>query len=351
MLSDKILFLSSLSNDSSSTENDKLMGERKDLMKKRNLPHKNKSLDILRGIGISGIVLYHAFPSLFPGGFLGVPLFFVLSGYLMFVSSDTQWKQGIFRIRSYYRKRLARILPSLFAMVMGVCCYLTLFDPEQLIGIRQEICSIFLGYDNWWQIGQHTSYFSSFSNSPFTHLWFLAVEIQFYLLWPILFLAYQKGSQIIGGKKMCFFFAVLALLSASRMFYLYIPGSDPSRVYYGTDTMAFPLLIGMFLGALRSQYEHLRFSVSRQTVYAVFFCFLLSLCALFLLIHGQNDGLYRGGLLLISLFFAGVINLLENQEPTATELSDAPLLYLLGQKSYQIYLWHYPVVTLVLFAL
>lgn len=320
-------------------------------MKKRNLPHKNKSLDILRGIGISGIVLYHAFPSLFPGGFLGVPLFFVLSGYLMFVSSDTQWKQGIFRIRSYYRKRLARILPSLFAMVMGVCCYLTLFDPEQLIGIRQEICSIFLGYDNWWQIGQHTSYFSSFSNSPFTHLWFLAVEIQFYLLWPILFLAYQKGSQIIGGKKMCFFFAVLALLSASRMFYLYIPGSDPSRVYYGTDTMAFPLLIGMFLGALRSQYEHLRFSVSRQTVYAVFFCFLLSLCALFLLIHGQNDGLYRGGLLLISLFFAGVINLLENQEPTATELSDAPLLYLLGQKSYQIYLWHYPVVTLVLFAL
>lgn len=320
-------------------------------MKKRNLPHKNKSLDILRGIGISGIVLYHAFPSLFPGGFLGVPLFFVLSGYLMFVSSDTQWKQGIFRIRSYYRKRLARILPSLFAMVMGVCCYLTLFDPEQLIGIRQEICSIFLGYDNWWQIGQHTSYFSSFSNSPFTHLWFLAVEIQFYLLWPILFLAYQKGSQIIGGKKMCFFFAVLALLSASRMFYLYVPGSDPSRVYYGTDTMAFPLLIGMFLGALRSQYEHLRFSVSRQTVYAVFFCFLLSLCALFLLIHGQNDGLYRGGLLLISLFFAGVINLLENQEPTATELSDAPLLYLLGQKSYQIYLWHYPVVTLVLFAL
>ena len=320
-------------------------------MKKRNLPHKNKSLDILRGIGISGIVLYHAFPSLFPGGFLGVPLFFVLSGYLMFVSSDTQWKQGIFRIRSYYRKRLARILPSLFAMVMGVCCYLTLFDPEQLIGIRQEICSIFLGYDNWWQIGQHTSYFSSFSNSPFTHLWFLAVEIQFYLLWPILFLAYQKGSQIIGGKKMCFFFAVLALLSASRMFYLYVPGSDPSRVYYGTDTMAFPLLIGMFLGALRSQYEHLRFSVSRQTVYAIFFCFLLSLCALFLLIHGQNDGLYRGGLLLISLFFAGVINLLENQEPTATELSDAPLLYLLGQKSYQIYLWHYPVVTLVLFAL
>lgn len=320
-------------------------------MKKRNLPHKNKSLDILRGIGISGIVLYHAFPSLFPGGFLGVPLFFVLSGYLMFVSSDTQWKQGIFRIRSYYRKRLARILPSLFAMVMGVCCYLTLFDPEQLIGIRQEICSIFLGYDNWWQIGQHTSYFSSFSNSPFTHLWFLAVEIQFYLLWPILFLAYQKGSQIIGGKKMCFFFAVLALLSASRMFYLYVPGSDPSRVYYGTDTMAFPLLIGMFLGALRSQYEHLRFTVSRQTVYAVFFCFLLSLCALFLLIHGQNDVLYRGGLLLISLFFAGVINLLENQEPTATELSDAPLLYLLGQKSYQIYLWHYPVVTLVLFAL
>ncbi|MDE6567129.1 MAG: acyltransferase [Lachnospiraceae bacterium] len=320
-------------------------------MKEKKLPQKNKSLDVLRGIGILGIVLYHAFPTLFPGGFLGVPLFFVLSGYLMFASSDTQWKQGKFRIRSYYKKRMTRILPSLFIMVMGVCCYLTLFYPEQLIGIRQEICSIFLGYDNWWQIGQHSSYFSSFSNSPFTHLWFLAVEIQFYLLWPILFLTYQKGSQIIGGKKMCFFFAILALLSAGRMFYLYIPGSDPSRVYYGTDTMAFPLLIGMFLGALRSQYESLRFSVSRQTIYAVFLCFLLNLCALFLLIHGQNDGLYQGGLFLISLFFAGVINLLENQEVTVTEQADTSLLYLLGQKSYQIYLWHYPVVTLALFAL
>lgn len=320
-------------------------------MKKNNYAAKNKSLDILRGIGILGIVLYHAFPSLFPGGFLGVPLFFVLSGYFMFVSSDAQWKQGTFQIGTYYKKRLCRILPSLFVMVMGVCCYLTLFDPKQLIGIRQEICSIFLGYDNWWQIGQHTSYFSSFSRSPFTHLWFLAVEIQFYLLWPILFLTYLKGSQTIGGKKMCFFFALLALLSAGRMFRLYIPGSDPSRVYYGTDTMAFPLFIGMFLGALRSRYASLHFPVSRQTAYAVFLCFLLGISALFLLIHGENDGLYQGGLLLISLFYAGIINLLENQETAAAVWADTSLLYLLGQKSYQIYLWHYPIVTLALFAL
>lgn len=320
-------------------------------MKEMIMPQKRKSLDVLRGIGISGIVLYHTFPSLFPGGFLGVPLFFVLSGYLMFVSSDLQWAQGNFRIATYYKKRLTRILPPLFVMVMGVCCYLTLFCPSQLIGIRQEIFSIFLGYDNWWQIGQHASYFSKLSHSPFTHLWFLAVEIQFYLLWPVLFLVYQKGSQIIGNRKMCFFFAVLALISAGRMFCLYMPGSDPSRVYYGTDTMAFPLFVGMFLGALRTQYSSLRFSVSRQTTCAVFLCFLLCLCALFLLVHGQNDGLYRGGLLLISLFFAGIINLLENQETSTVHRTDVSLLCLLGRKSYQIYLWHYPVVTLALFAL
>ncbi|MDE6851995.1 MAG: acyltransferase [Lachnospiraceae bacterium] len=320
-------------------------------MKETMMPQKRKSLDVLRGIGILGIVLYHAFPKLFPGGFLGVPLFFVLSGYLMFSSSDLQWKQGNFQVRTYYKKRLARILPSLFVMVMGVCCYLTLFCPGQLIGVRQEIYSIFLGYDNWWQIGQHTSYFSTLSNSPFTHLWFLAVEIQFYLLWPVLFIVYQKGSRILGGRKMCFFFAILALLSAGRMFCLYIPGSDPSRVYYGTDTMAFPLLIGMFLGTLRTQYDGLRFPVSHQTVCAIFLCFLLGLCALFLLIQGQNDGLYRGGLFLISLFFAGIINLLENQKAEDTPLAKTPFLYLLGRKSYQIYLWHYPVVTLALFAL
>lgn len=309
---------------------------------------KKTGFDVLRGIGITGIVLYHIFPSVFPGGFLGVPLFFVLSGYLMFITSENNWKQRNFHIKSYYKKRIKKIVPSLFTMVMVVCCYLTLTKSSLLIGLREEICSIFFGYDNWWQIEQNTSYFSKLSNaSPFTHLWFLAVEIQFYLLWPLLFLLYKKGCQIISGRKMCFCFFLLSLLSAGKMCFLYTPGEDPSRVYYGTDTMAFSLLVGIFLGALRQEYDNLCFPIKKWTI-ALFGIFTLILCFLFVAIDGQNSFLYQGGMFLISLFFAAVIHMMESLETSESKLPGISFLSLLGRKSYGIYLWHYPIIFLTL---
>lgn len=317
-------------------------------MRDNSKTQKRKGLDGLRGMGITGIVLYHLFPSLFPGGFLGVPLFFVLSGYFMFVTSENRWKKGTFHIGSYYSKRIRKIFPPLFTMVMAICCYLTLTHSSYMTGIRQEICSIFLGYDNWWQILQKTSYFARLTTaSPFTHLWFLAVEIQFYLLWPILFILYKKGCDIIGKKIMCFSFLFLALLSAGRMFLLYTPGGDPSRVYYGTDTMAFPLLLGMFLGAVRQEYAILHFSIGKKETLGLLVGFLAIICLLFVTIHGQYDFLYQGGMFVISLFFAAIINLIENQEETNG--NTAPFfLTLVGRNSYEIYLWHYPMIILAL---
>lgn len=310
---------------------------------------KRKGFDALRGIGIAGIVLYHLFPHIFKGGFLGVPLFFVLSGYLMFITSEASWERGEFHIRSYYHKRIRKILPPLFTMVMGVCCYLTLTQSCLLTGIRQEVCSIFLGYENWWQIGQKASYFTKLANaSPFTHLWFLAVEVQFYLLWPILFFLYQKACRIISGRKMCFVFLFLALLSAGRMFILHIPDGDPSRVYYGTDTMAFPLLIGIFLGAVRQQYKQLCFTIEKQKACLLFVFFVLTIGVLFFTVEGQNNFLYQGGMFLLSLFFAAMINLIANQEASIGRLLDTSVLSFIGKKSYGIYLWHYPIIILAL---
>lgn len=310
---------------------------------------KKRGLDALRGIAIAGIVLYHLFPTVFPGGFLGVPLFFVLSGYLMFVTSEESWQRGEFHVGKYYRKRMKKIMPPLFSMVMVVCCYLTLTHSSYLIGIRREICSIFLGYDNWWQIRQNASYFSKLTSAtPFTHLWFLAVEIQFYVLWPVLFLVYQKGSLLIRREGMCFLFLVLALFSAGRMLLLYTPGADPSRVYYGTDTMAFSLLIGIFLGAVRQQYGRFCFPVREKAAYPLFLLFILITCILFITVNGQSSLLYQGGMFLISLFFAVLIDLIENQEETIGKMLDASWLSLLGQKSYGIYLWHYPIIILAL---
>lgn len=312
-----------------------------------NKPQKQKGLDALRGMGIIGIVIYHLFPAFLPGGFLGVPLFFVLSGYLMFVTSETSWQKGTFHIRSYYKKRIRKIIPSLFTMVMVICTYLTLIQSSLLTGIRQEICSIFLGYENWWQIGQNASYFSRLSEaSPFTHLWFLAVEIQFYLLWPFVFLLYKKMCQFFDGRKMCFLFLMLALLSAGRMFLLHTPGGDPSRVYYGTDTMAFPLLIGIFLGALREQYDRLCFSISKKASLILLGIFVLTIITLFFTVDGQNSFLYPGGMFLISLLFAVMIQMIVNQEEDLGNLLENTALSFLGKKSYGIYLWHYPLIIL-----
>lgn len=317
-------------------------------MRENTMNEKRKELDALRGIGIIGIVLYHLFPSVVRGGFLGVPLFFVLSGYLMFVTSQRNWEKGNFHIGGYYKKRLRKIVPPLFTMVMVVCCYLTLTQSSQLIGIRQEICSIFLGYDNWWQIQQQTSYFSKLAcASPFTHLWFLAVEIQFYLLWPVLFLLYQKCCQAFKRKNICFLFLLLAVASAAKMIVLYTPGDDPSRVYYGTDTMAFSLLIGIFLGAVRQQYPKLCSNLKMKTS-VLFIPFTLIFIILFMTIDGQYDFLYEGGMFLISLFYAFLIHVMENRETDTESLPQSSLLSLLGKKSYGIYLWHYPLIMLAL---
>lgn len=317
-------------------------------MKDNSKTQKREGLDALRGIGIIGIVLYHLFPSVIRGGFLGVPLFFVLSGYLMFITSEHSWKRGEFHIGSYYKKRIKKIVPPLFTMVMGICCFLTLTHSSLMAGIREEIFSIFLGYNNWWQIGQKTSYFSKLSSaSPFTHLWFLAVEIQVYLLWPFLFLLYQKCCQVIGGKKMCFVFLLLALLSAGKMLFLYTPNEDPSRVYYGTDTMAFSLLIGMFLGAVREQYEKICFPIKKYTL-TFFMSSLFIIVLLFFTVDGQLNFLYEGGMFIISLFFAFLIHMIENQETTSGSLLKSSFLFRLGRKSYGIYLWHYPLIILAL---
>ena len=317
---------------------------------RQHLP-KKKGLDMLKGIAISGIFLYHLIPSVFPGGFLGVPLFFVLSGYLMYTTSVPYLETNSFPALDYYKKRISRLIPPLFLMVMLTCCLMTLTHSRQMIGIREQILSIFLGYNNWWQIAQDASYFSRLTGaSPFTHLWFLGVEMQFYLIWPLLFYLYKKIFRLPGRKRACFFFLIPAFLSLAAMICLYHPGSDPSRVYYGTDTMGFTLFLGMFLGALRHNYPVLCTPVSRKRQLPVFSGMFGIALLLFLLVKGSNSFLYLGGMFVISVFFAVMILFTENQRTLAQELPLASQTALLGKYSYNIYLWHYPVIVLLLTA-
>lgn len=146
---------------------------------------------------------------------------------------------------------------------------------------------------------------------------------------------------------MCFSFLLLALVSAGRMFFLYTPGSDPSRVYYGTDTMAFPILLGMFLGAVRQAYPRLRLPNSKTGLRPIFSLFVLLLGILFFTIDGRLPFLYQGGMFLISLLFTVMLHIMENLK-YKQQISQTHLLSLLGKKSYGIYLWHYPIMVLAL---
>ena len=174
--------------------------------------------------------------------------------------------------------------------------------------------------------------------------------MQFYLIWPLLFYLYKKSFRLPGRKRACFFFLIPAFLSLAAMICLYHPGSDPSRVYYGTDTMGFTLFLGMFLGALRHNYPVLCTPVSRKRQLPVFSGMFGITLLLFLLVKGSNSFLYLGGMFVISVFFAVMILFTENQRTLAQELPLASQTALLGKYSYNIYLWHYPVIVLLLTA-
>lgn len=330
---------------------------------------------VLKGIAISGVILYHLFPKYCPGGFLGVPLFFILSGYLMFLSTCRNRREGTFQIGTYYKKRFQKIMIPLFVMVMTVCCFMTLTNSRYMIGIRSQLCSIFGGYNNWWQIHQNNSYFTDRSTaSPFTHLWYLSVQMQFYVIWPFIFLAYRKVRKILGASKARLLFLVTALLSVLKMAHLYTPGGDPSRVYYGTDTMAFHLFLGMWLGAVKcSVPKHAQIPLDRTYRKIISLLQLAVIVILYVLVAGTDAFLYRGGMLLISLFFVYVIYFTEryavfsycnsNSEEGDISRDTTQRTFLkfsgickrmiqifafLGKYSYELYLWHYPLIRLLL---
>ena len=149
-------------------------------------------LDGLRAVAILGIVLYHMFPGAVRGGYLGVTLFFVLSGYLIARTGTAALNAGRWSTPGFYQKRVRRIYPALLWVIALTLIALRIWLPEELVGVRAELRSVLLGYQNWRQILQNEDYFSRIaSTTPFTHMWSLAVELQFYLIWPLLLGLYR----------------------------------------------------------------------------------------------------------------------------------------------------------------
>lgn len=310
-----------------------------------------EGLDVLRTLAIVGVTLFHMFPDGLPGGYLGVSLFFVLTGFLLAYTSKRSWLEHRFRVKNYYWKRIKRIYPSLLIVLLTTIGIFSFVLPKAVAAVRPEFFSIVFGYNNWWQIAQNADYFTRLTNaSPFTHLWFMGIELQYCLIWPVLFALYAFLDILVGRRAGLAVMAVLALGSAAVMPLMYEPNMDVTRLYYGTDTRIYALLFGAVLGLWWVDRPAGRLS-SWQTVlcYLGWPLLLGVTIASYFLLDGQNSFTYQGGMLLMTVVFCLLLLLTADSRLLIGTMLESPALKWLGwfgKRSYGIYLWQYPVIYL-----
>lgn len=305
-------------------------------------------LDGLRALAVFAVIAYHLDLGWAQGGLLGVSLFFVLSGYLITNILLKQWERtGSMDLKDFWLRRARRLLPGLFFMLISVTLWAAMFSLERLVALKQEVIAAVCYSSNWYLILHQVSYFERFGPpSPLGHLWSLAVEEQFYLIWPLLMvlgLRYlPRRKWIIGGT------VAFALISVGAMAAIYIPGHDPSRVYYGTDTRAFALLVGAVLAmGWPSRKGNAELSVKSRL--ALDLAGSAGLLIVLWMIGNTNQYapfLYWGGLFLFSVAAACLIAALAHPDSYLGKFFAWRPLRWLGECSYGIYLWHYPVIVL-----
>lgn len=307
------------------------------------------SLDGLRAISIIGVLFYHLSFPFAVGGYLGVTVFFVLSGYLItdLLLYEYETTQRI-NLKQFWIRRFKRLLPALFTMLFLLVIWITLFQREFLTGLREDVLASIFYVSNWWYVAQEQSYFTKFSApSPLQHMWSLAVEEQFYIIWPLLIIAgfvfFTTRMRLLRPM------AILTVLSALAMAIGFTANEDPSRLYYGTDTRAFSLIIGAMLAVVWPSAKMTK-SISpamRNKLDWIGISALLLLGVMFLTMKEDSAFLYRGGMLLASIITAIIIAVITlPSSRLATALSFKPFVWL-GKRSYGLYLWHFPIIILM----
>ena len=303
-------------------------------------------LDGIRAVAVMAVLFYHANAPWALGGFLGVETFFVLSGFLITSLLLAEWQStGNLSLRNFWLRRARRLLPAVWILLAILPILAIFLASDALPRLKEDIPAALLYITNWVYIVREVPYFEAFGRPPLLqHLWSLAVEEQFYLLWPLLLVLLLRA---LKNKRTALILitAILVILSSIWMAVLFDPEADPLRVYYGTDTRAAGFLVGALLAMIWSPTEPDAGS-RKQWQELAGWSGLLVLIILYNKLNEFQPLLYRGGILVTALSSALLIVGASSPTSLLSKLLEMPLLRWIGSRSYSIYLWHRPVLML-----
>ncbi|HAR6261085.1 TPA: acetyltransferase [Staphylococcus pseudintermedius] len=311
-------------------------------------PRYMPGLDGVRAVAVIAIIIYHLNPQWLSGGFLGVDTFFVISGYLITSLLLTEYHNtGKIKLTSFWLRRVKRLIPAVLFLVMGVIVLSLIFMPTEIQKVRADSIAAIFYVSNWWYIMQNVDYFEQFAVQPLKHLWSLAIEEQFYLVFPIVLLSLL--SFIRRLKSIRIIFLILLVISMIAMMVLYVPNENVARVYFGTDTRIQTLLMGVLLALVWPPFQ-LKAKVNRQMRTMIDTAGVVGLAILFIcfkFVSETNSILYYGGFFLISTVTLLVIASSVHPSGYFAKFLGNKVFTFIGSRSYSLYLWHYPIIVLI----